>query len=245
MNLEQETQIINEDDADNTERAKNEEIHLNNEEFIIIDKAQYSNNQKQIDVIKEADYQEEVMVDDSFSKKKEYHLTDVNFVSPENYGFKIEGTEYFSPEGHSSIQVNAFDVNFKSNEKQNYESQLTKQTKETVCDNCMQSKYGVLKANNYNSVLSNPTVAEFSPVRSYRYYNNEVFQKLKCFLDKMGASLTDNKRLDEKRACLTLRYDFCLTEIFNMINKRNAQQISFDDLISWGQSNGLNLSNED
>jgi len=249
LNLDQETQIICEDtDVDNTERAKNEESHLNNEshynneEFIIIDKAQYSNNQKQIDVIKEADYQEELMVDDSFSKKKDHILTDVNFISPENYGFKIEGTEYFSPEGHSSIQVNAFDVNFKSNEKQNYES---KQTKETVCDNCMQSKYGVLKANNYNSVLSNPTVAEFSPVRSYRYYNNEVFQKLKCFLDKMGASLTDNKRLDEKRACLTLRYDFCLTEIFNMINKRNAQQISLDDLISWGQSNGLNLSNED
>merc|ERR1719469_1401127 len=140
LNLDQETQIICEDtDVDNTERAKNDESHYNNEEFIIIDKAQYSNNQKQIDVIKEADYQEELMVDDSFSKKKDHILTDVNFISPENYGFKIEGTEYFSPEGHSSIQVNAFDVNFKSNEKLNYES---KQTKETVCDNCMQSKYG-------------------------------------------------------------------------------------------------------
>merc|ERR1711976_370956 len=81
LNLEQETQIINEDEVDNTERAKNEEIHLNNSEFIIIDKAQYSNDQKQIDVIQEADYQEEVLVDDSFSKKKDNQLTDINYVS--------------------------------------------------------------------------------------------------------------------------------------------------------------------
>lgn len=255
MDLEQDTMIkvsnVIEDDADNTERNNNEENHLNNSEFIIIDKAQYAREQNHVEQNQVIEHNEEVLVDDSFSRQKDNENI---FTSPyANCNVKLletENTVYVSPERHSSVKINAFDVNARSNTKLDFEASKQRSNEmvqhgDQVCHECMASKYGVKKSDNFNSVLSNPTVTEFSPVRSYRYYNNEVFTKLKCFLDKMQASLVDNKRLDEKRACLTLRYDFCLTEIFNMVNKTTEGFINLEDLISWGNFNGLNLSSDD
>ena len=82
-----------EDDADNTERNQNEEIHLNNSEFIIIDKAQYARDQKQAEAIQEIEYQEKVLIDDSFSRKKNIEVIEQNYISPVNYNVKIEETE--------------------------------------------------------------------------------------------------------------------------------------------------------
>jgi len=63
--------------------------------------------------------------------------------------------------------------------------------------------------------------------------------------DQMRATLKDFKILEEKRINLSLRFDFCLTEMFQQIDTGKTGYITLNDLDRWIRASGISMNRED
>lgn len=97
--------------------------------------------------------------------------------------------------------------------------------------------------------MTSPNITEFSPLTTNGNQKKKSTQTLAGTLtnltSSMKSSIQDNQVLEEKRRSLALRYDFCLTEFFQIIAHRDPASINLDDLIYFGHVSNVNLSKED
>lgn len=83
------------------------------------------------------------------------------------------------------------------------------------------------------SFYTNTRERELSPVNKSRVIIN------------LGDSISDNKVLEEKRVSLSTRFDFCLTELFSLMDYGRTGLLSLADLKRFSYENGCGLVQED
>jgi len=61
----------------------------------------------------------------------------------------------------------------------------------------------------------------------------------------LNDSIIDNKLLEEKRISLAMRYDFCLLELFTLIDSKRIQSLNLSDFEKFCYDNSISLDSED
>lgn len=64
-------------------------------------------------------------------------------------------------------------------------------------------------------------------------------------LENFMACLRDIRSMEQKRVHLALRYDFCLTEIFHQLDRRQTGYVNLLDIWSWSQESQISMNKED
>jgi len=59
------------------------------------------------------------------------------------------------------------------------------------------------------------------------------------------ACLADFRKLESKRKNLSMRFDFCLTEIFNQIDSGKTGYLTLNNLDDWAKRSGILMNRED
>jgi Ca2+-binding EF-hand superfamily protein len=68
----------------------------------------------------------------------------------------------------------------------------------------------------------------------------------KCELvSHLAGTIGDHATLESKRRDVAMRNDFCLSEIFNMIDTHKVGYVALSDLEDWSKSGNINLERED
>lgn len=61
----------------------------------------------------------------------------------------------------------------------------------------------------------------------------------------LNDSIIDNKLLEEKRISLSMRYDFCLMEMFALVDSKNLNYLNLADFERFCYNNGISLCSAD
>jgi len=64
-------------------------------------------------------------------------------------------------------------------------------------------------------------------------------------LRALNGTMKDQRILETKRKNLAMRYDFCLSEVFGMIDLNKSGYVNLNELDKWSQGAGVHLTRED